>query len=65
MTNETKHIPVTEERWDELAKLKPPDKTYDELLAELIQEHWQRQLAERVREVRATDVAELTPLTDL
>jgi len=65
MTNETKQIPVTEARWRELTEIKPPNKTYDELLGELIREHRQRQLAERVREVRAADETELIPLDDL
>jgi hypothetical protein len=65
MSNETRRIPVTEERWNELTELKPPEKTYDELLGDLIREHRQRQLAERVRDIRAADASELTPLDDL
>ena len=65
MSNPTKQIPVTEERWNELTELKLPDKTYDELLAELIQEHHRRKLADSVREVRRTDSDELTPLDEL
>jgi len=65
MSNTTKRIPVTEERWNELTELKPPDKTYDELVGDLIRAHRQRQLADSVREVRKIDAAELTPLDKL
>ena len=33
MSNATKRIPVTEERWEELNELKGAGETYDELLA--------------------------------
>ncbi|GAA0719001.1 putative CopG family antitoxin [Halorubrum trapanicum] len=65
MTNATKRIPVTEERWKELNELKSAGKTYDDLLDELIQEHRRRQLADKVREVREADTEELTPLDEL
>lgn len=64
MSNATKRIPVTEERWNELAELKKAGETYDELLAELIEEHKRRQLADRAREVREADTEELTPLDE-
>lgn len=60
-----KRIPVTEERWKELHDLKGPGETYDELLEQLIEEHNRRQLAERARELREADDAELTSLEDL
>lgn len=65
MSNATKRIPVTEERWKELNELKEAGKTYDDLLAELIQEHQRHKLAERTREVRELDSEELTPLDEL
>ena len=65
MSNATKRIPVTEERWEELNELKTAGKTYDDLLEELIQEHQRRQLADKVREVREADTEELTPLDEL
>lgn len=65
MSNAAKHIPVTEERWNELRELKPPNKTYDELLAELIQEHYRHRLADNIRDVREADTDELTPLEEL
>jgi predicted CopG family antitoxin len=34
----TKRIPVTENIWQELSKLKKAGQTYDELLAELVEE---------------------------
>jgi predicted CopG family antitoxin len=65
MSNASKRIPVTEERWKELNELKGAGETYDELLAELIREHQRRQLAERVKEVREADSEELTSLDEL
>jgi predicted CopG family antitoxin len=65
MSNASKRIPVTEERWKELNELKEAGETYDDLLAELIREHQQRQLAERAKAVRKADSDELTPLDEL
>lgn len=65
MSNADKRIPVTEERWTELHDLKGAGQTYDELLAELIQEHRRRQLAEKAREVREADTEDLTSLDEL
>ncbi|USZ67188.1 hypothetical protein NGM10_10640 [Halorussus salilacus] len=60
-----KRIPTTEETWRQLHALKEPGQTFDELLAELIQEHRERRLAERAREVRDADREELTSLDEL
>lgn len=65
MSNANKRIPVTEERWQELNELKSAGETYDDLLAELIQEHQRHQLAEKTREVREVDSEELTSLDEL
>lgn len=65
MPNATKWIPVTEERWKALNELKGPGETYDDLLAELIQEHNQRELAEHATEVRDADSDELSSLGEL
>lgn len=65
MSNANKRIPVTEERWQELNELKSAGETYDDLLAELIQEHQRHQLAEKTREVREADSEELTSLDEL
>ena len=65
MSNASKRIPVTEERWKELNELKEAGETYDDLLGELIQEHRRRQLAERAKEVREADSEELTSLDEL
>jgi predicted CopG family antitoxin len=65
MSNASKRIPVTEERWEELNELKRAGETYDDLLAELIQEHQRRQLAERAKKVREADSEELTSLNEL
>ena len=65
MSNATKRIPVTEERWKELNELKEAGETYDDLLGELIREHQRRRLAERAKEVRQADSEDLTSLDDL
>lgn len=65
MSNASKRIPVTEERWKELNELKEAGETYDDLLGELIQEHQRRQLAERTKEVREADSEDLTSLDEL
>jgi predicted CopG family antitoxin len=65
MSNASKRIPVTEERWKELNELKGAGETYDDLLRELIQEHQRRQLVERAKKVRETDTDELTALDEL
>lgn len=65
MSKANKRIPVTEERWNELNHLKDAGQTYDELLEQLIQEHNQRQLADRARRVREADSEELTHLDDV
>lgn len=65
MSNATKRIPVTEQRWQELNDLKEAGQTYDELLEELIHEHNRRQLAARAEEVREADSEELTHLEEL
>jgi len=65
MSNASKRIPVTEERWKELNELKGAGETYDDLLGELIREHQRRQLAERAKEVREADAEELTSLDEL
>jgi predicted CopG family antitoxin len=65
MSNASKRIPVTEERWKELNELKGAGETYDDLLGDLIREHQRRRLAERAKEVREADSEELTSLDEL
>lgn len=65
MSNASKRIPVTEERWKELNELKGAGETYDDLLGELIREHQRGRLAERAKEVREADSEELTSLDEL
>lgn len=52
MARANKRIPVTEERWKELNELKEAGQTYDELLAELVESHRRRRLAETIRAKR-------------
>lgn len=47
----TKRIPVTEERWIELSRLKEAGQTYDELLAKLIEEYKRAKLFEEMRRI--------------
>jgi len=65
MSNASKRIPVTEERWKELNEIKEAGETYDDLLGELIQEYQRRQLAERANAVREADSEDLMPLDEL
>jgi predicted CopG family antitoxin len=65
MSNATKRIPVTKERWEELNELKGAGETYDDILEELIQEHQRRDLADRAKDVREADSEDLTPLDEL
>jgi predicted CopG family antitoxin len=50
VSDRTKHIPVTEERWRELRDLKAEDQSYDDLLGTLVQEHLRRRLTDPIRE---------------
>lgn len=52
MANADKRIPVTEDRWRDLHDLKQPGQTFDELLAELVRERKERELAKMLREKR-------------
>jgi predicted CopG family antitoxin len=47
----TKRIPVTEDVWVELSRLKKAGQTYDELLGELIEERKKAQLFEEMRRI--------------
>lgn len=44
-----KRIPVSEERWRELGKMKEAGQTYDDLMKELIQARNRQDLANRMR----------------
>lgn len=52
MSKAEKRIPVTEERWEELHDLKRPGQTYDELLAELVEEHKKARLFRDMDRIR-------------
>lgn len=65
MSKAEKRIPVTEERWKELNKLKEAGQTYDELLEELIKEYNRKELADKARKIRRSDKEELTELEDV
>jgi len=46
----TKRIPVSEETWKELARIKEAGQTYDKLLQELIEEKKKKRLEEDIAE---------------
>ncbi|WP_336001474.1 hypothetical protein [Halorientalis halophila] len=52
MSKADKRIPVTEERWEELHELKDAGQTFDELIAELVDEKKKKRLADHIREKR-------------
>lgn len=62
MTRADKRIPVTEERWEELHDLKGPGETYDELLAEMVEEYRKARLFEEMDEIR--EESEFEPLEE-
>ncbi|MFH1769972.1 MAG: hypothetical protein ABH828_00260 [archaeon] len=49
----TKRIPVSEDRWKELGRIKEAGQTYDGLLAELLQAHNRRELAQFAQSAKA------------
>lgn len=59
-----KRIRVSEERREQLHELKGVGESYDDVLAQLIQEHNRKQLAEKMREVDEMDSDEFVPLND-
>jgi predicted CopG family antitoxin len=44
----TKRIPVSEDRWKELGKIKEAGQTYDDLLGEMLRAYNRRDLAARM-----------------
>lgn len=63
MAKAEKRIPVTEERWKELHEMKGPGQTYDELLAELVEEHKKAHLFRDVNRIREAN--EFEPLDEV
>ncbi len=57
-----KRIRVSEERREQLHELKGVGESYDDVLAQLIQEHNRMRLAEKMREVDEMDSDEFVPL---
>lgn len=62
MARADKRIPVTEERWEELHDLKGPGETYDELLADMVEEYKKARLFRDVDEIREEE--EFEPLDE-
>lgn len=63
MSNATKRIPVTEERWEELHELKAPGQTFDELVAELIEERKKAELMRDMKQIR--EESDFVPLDEV
>ena len=61
----TKHIPVSEETWKELGRMKEAGETYDELLNEMIQDHNRTVLLQKMEKIENMDEEELVPLDEL
>ena len=59
MSNATKRIPVTEERWRELHELKQPGQTFDELIEELLEQQKKANLFEDLEEAREQEFVPL------
>lgn len=62
MSNASKRIPVTEERWKELHELKGAGQTYDQLLEELLEEHKKAKLFRDMNRIR--EESEFVPLDE-
>lgn len=62
MSNASKRIPVTEERWEDLHELKGPGQTFDELIEELVEERKKAQLFRDMNRIR--EESEFVPLDE-
>ena len=62
MPTADKRIPVTEETYKVLHRLKSPGQTYDELVQELVQERRRTELEQRFRDLEEKDCDGLTAL---
>lgn len=58
-------IPVSEDVWKKLGRMKGAGETYDELLKKMIQEHHRMELMEKMKEVEGADREELVSLDEL
>lgn len=59
-----KRIPVSEEMWKSLGKMKEAGQTYDELLKELVQAYNRRELSSKMNEAEK-GIGNWTKLDDL
>ena len=60
----TKRIPVSEDMWKQLGKIKGAGQTYDDLLGDLLQAHNRRELAEFAKSAKI-GVGNWTSLEDI
>ena len=67
MSNATKRIPVTEERWKELGELKAAGQTWDDVIGELVEEYKTAKLFRDMKRIeeQATDTDAWVPLDEL
>lgn len=63
-TEAAEHIPVTEERRRQLRELKGENRSYDELIALLVQEHKRRRIVASVERDGTDDPASRVPLDE-
>ena len=60
-----KRIPVSEEVWKLLGKMKEAGQTYDALILNIIQSLNRKNFAQKVQDVRKKSIKKLTPLDEL
>lgn len=60
-----KRIPVSEDVWKKLGRIKGAGETYDELLKQMIQEHNRMKLMKKMEKVEEKDREELVSLDEL
>ncbi len=60
-----KRIPVSEDVWKKLGRIKGAGETYDEVLEQMIQEHNRIKLMKKMNKVERADKEELVSLDEL
>ena len=60
-----KRIPVSEETWKNLGRMKEGGQTYDDLLNEMIQERKRKELQSKMKKTEEMDEKELVSLDEL
>ena len=60
-----KRIPVSEQTWKQLGRMKEAGETYDELLGEMMREHNRRKLFEKMEKAEKMEEKGLVGLDEL